>query len=98
MHREGQGATAPALLGGAEEPLLDGHLACDLPGLAGGDSLAVACAMRGCGHSFEECSGKLLVLHHSRLLLKGTSTTEGIEDAGGGGERVTAARAMVVVW
>ena len=54
VHREGQGATAPALLGGAEEPLLDGHLACDLPGLAGGDSLAVACAMRGCGHSFEE--------------------------------------------
>ena len=36
VHREGQGATAPALLGGAEELLLDGHLACDLPGLAGG--------------------------------------------------------------
>ena len=42
VHREGQGATAPALLGGAEEPLLDGHLACDLPGLAGGDALAMA--------------------------------------------------------
>jgi hypothetical protein len=27
---EGQGATAPALLGGAEEPLLDGHLACQV--------------------------------------------------------------------
>jgi len=44
-----KGATAPALLGGAEEPLLDGHLACDLPGLAVGDALAVACAVRGCG-------------------------------------------------
>jgi hypothetical protein len=31
-----------ALLGGAEEPLLDGYLACDLPGLAVGDALAVA--------------------------------------------------------
>ena len=34
-----------ALLGGAEEPLLDGYLACDLPGLAVGDALAVACAI-----------------------------------------------------
>jgi hypothetical protein len=34
------------LLGGTEEPLLDGHLACDLPGLVGGDALAVACAVR----------------------------------------------------
>ena len=49
VHREGQGATAPALLGGAEEPLLDGYLARDLPGLAVGDALAVACAVRGCG-------------------------------------------------
>ena len=39
----GQGATAPALLRGAEEPslFLDGHLACDLPGLAGGDAFVV---------------------------------------------------------
>jgi hypothetical protein len=49
VHREGQGATAPALLGGAEESLPDGYLACDLPGLAVGDALAVACAVRGCG-------------------------------------------------
>ena len=34
------------MLGGAEEPLLDGHLACDLPGLAGGDALAVAWVRR----------------------------------------------------
>ena len=46
VHREGQGSTAPALLGGAEEPLLDGYLACDLPGLAVGDALAVARAVR----------------------------------------------------
>ena len=46
VHCEGQGATAPALLGGAEELLLDGHLACDLPGLAGGDALAVAWVRR----------------------------------------------------
>ena len=49
VHREGQGSAAPALLGGAEESLPDGYLACDLPGLAVGDALAVACAVRGCG-------------------------------------------------
>ena len=43
VHREGQGATAPAVLGSAEEPFffVDGHLACDLPGLAGGDAFVV---------------------------------------------------------
>ena len=49
VHRKGQGSAAPALLGGAEESLPDGYLACDLPGLAVGDALAVACAVRGCG-------------------------------------------------
>jgi hypothetical protein len=49
VHREGQGATAPAVLGGTDEPFLDGHLARYLPGLAGGDAFVVGGTVRGCG-------------------------------------------------
>ena len=78
MHREGQGATAPALLGGAEEPLLDGYLACDYFFVAIVVSFENQRRLSDQAHTFCQCSCFLFFslrhLQHTRYSLPGTFT------------------------